>query len=49
MAEKFEFWHDQLGVSVPDLKAAAAWYRNVAGNLIEFIERPRPLSNSASA
>lgn len=49
MAEKFEFWHDHLGVSVPDPEAAVAWYRDVAGNLIEFIERSRPLSNSASA
>lgn len=49
MAEKFEFWHDHPGVSVPDLEAAVAWYRNVAGNLIEFIERPHPLSKSASA
>ena len=49
MAGKFEFWHNHLGVSVPDLEAAVPWYQDVAGNLIEFIERPHPLSKSASA
>jgi len=35
MAGKFEFWHDHLGVSVPDLEAAVAWYRDVLGFEVE--------------
>jgi catechol 2,3-dioxygenase-like lactoylglutathione lyase family enzyme len=35
MTGKIEFWHDHLGVSVPDLEAAVTWYRDVLGFEIE--------------
>lgn len=31
MSSKLEFWHHHGGVSVPDLDAAIAWYRDVLG------------------
>jgi methylmalonyl-CoA/ethylmalonyl-CoA epimerase len=31
MSKRLEFWHHHGGVSVPDLDAAIAWWRNVLG------------------
>lgn len=35
MNDRFEFWHDHLGVSVPDLEAAIQWYHRVLGFEVE--------------
>jgi methylmalonyl-CoA/ethylmalonyl-CoA epimerase len=35
MVKKFEFWHHHGGISVPDLDAAIAWWRDVLGFEVE--------------
>ena len=35
MSKKFEFWHHHGGISVPELDAAIAWWRDVLGFEVE--------------